>query len=89
MTPAALSLARRVRELLPDPGEDGRYPVATAPYWLVLNKLIAATMHTRKELLAALAKACGQPFYAWLRAPGRTHADVLALLDSVIEDGER
>lgn len=88
MTPAALSLARRVRDLLSEPDFMGGDPLAL--YWLAAGDVFpidAAWVH--RELLAALQDAVNDSLVKWLRAPGRTHADVLALLGRVIADGER
>ena len=81
----ALALARSVRELLPDAEMHGD-PLAL--YWLALGsplKLAADRVHS--ELLGLLQDAAGESLVKWLRA--HTHADVLALLDRVVQRMER
>ena len=69
----------------------------TAVCWCMIgaiNRCAArarASVDVNLELRRLLEKARGgtEPLDFWNDAPGRTHADVLALLDRVIAEGER
>lgn len=111
MTPAALSLARRVRELLSEPGrwtQGAKARTATgaeclalnpsAACWCLLGAMVKCAPGRTDEVRADLTRALYSKVYwslpygfftEWHDNPKTTHADVLALLDRVIEDGER
>lgn len=104
LTPAALSLARRVRELLSEPGrwtqgaealdargEPCRPSSTRAVRWCLTGAADReGDIHDRVALYEQMHLCMGMPWIAisaWNDT--HTHADVLALLDRVIEDGER
>lgn len=104
MTPAALSLARRVRELLSEPGRwtQGWYArdswgfrcpshSSTATCWCIrgaITRNAPGPELAKYQLLQALDGITGD-VEKWNDLRTTTHADVLALLDRVIADGER
>ena len=53
------------------------------------GEVTGARMRDELGVLRAMSKAAQQIAWDWNDAPGRTHADVLALLDRVIERMER
>ena len=86
--PDALRLARAVRELLATPDSD----------WAHLPRLIVDVAmvgilgrweDVADDLIRDLEAAVGvKVLRKWARCPGRTHADVLSLLDRVIAEME-
>ena len=103
----ALHLARRVRELLSEPGRwtqgyfardaagqecASKDPAATC--WCVVGAMVRLGSDDPRpdiEFINALKAHLGPPcsLSMWNDAPGRTHADVLALLDRVVAQMER
>lgn len=101
MTPSTLALARRVRALLAEPerwtqgcyardasGRAVNSGDRSAQSWDIMGAMKRCGGWTF-PMLEMLNAEAGGDFVSWNDAPGRTHADVLALLDRVIAEGER
>jgi hypothetical protein len=102
MTPTTLALARRVRALLEAPerwtqmalartaeGELCEPTDSVAVCWCLLGAFDHVERGDDVGFIRFLEKELGGSVTRWNDAPGRTHADVLALLDRVIAEGER